>query len=175
MSMRPQSNTAVVRGAVIAAVLLVLGGALFWRIRSDGSESTSSKAPVVESPTGDSVVPSSDVVPTTPPVVTPAAPDPAQIRLVVVNAAKVQGTASRYSTELQSKGFVSLGTNNAKTVSQTSSVLYIGDQLANAQYVATQLAIPAEAVLPADPMPEFTNAIPPETGVIVIIGKDKAK
>jgi hypothetical protein len=178
MSMRPQSNTTVVRGAVIAAVLLVLGGALFWRIRHDGGSATpgtktenpaagSSLAPGESAPPGEST--------SLAPPVTPAPPNPATINVVVANGAKVKGAASRVSSELQAKGFVSLGTTNAKTVSQTSSVLYQGDQIQNATYVAKLLGIPVEAVLPAAPMPEFSTAIGPEVGVIVIIGKDLAQ
>jgi LytR cell envelope-related transcriptional attenuator len=177
MSMRPQSNTTVVRGAVLAAVLLVLGGALFWRIRNDSGSTTAN--PKTEVPVAGSTVVSGEgtsapgVEPTPAPTV--AAPNPATINVMVANAAKVKGAASRVQSDLQAKGFVSLGTTNAKTVQQTSQVLYQGDQVQNATYVATLLGIPAEAVLPATTMPQFTSAIGPEVGVIVIIGKDLAQ
>jgi hypothetical protein len=177
MSMRPQNNNTMVRGAVIVGVLLLLGAGLFWRLRSDDDSGSAGASPQPEQVTDDAGTSTSSDPAVTPAPATLAPPaDPATTPVVVANAAKVKGVAGQAAQTLGTRGYAQVRATNANETLPTSIVYYRGDQyFTAAQTIAGLLNIPVEAVQPAPtPLPTLTDAVGDDVVVLVMIGKDIA-
>jgi len=171
-----------VRPIVLAASCLVLGFVAGWSLRGGEDNPivipearvgtttapetpTTSTTPAASTTTGPSTV--TEVEPPPPPP--PALPEPAQIRLAVLNGSGVTGLAGQTATRAEGLGYTGVTAGNAAPQSGPSVVYYrSGAQLA-ARRVAQDLGYAATQARPLADEALVAEA-PADAQVIVVLG-----
>jgi len=158
---------------VVTVVAVILGFFILKQIRDD-SEGGGTVAPVATSTTSSSVAPAStdpQITTTTELVLVTQG-----TKVQVANASSQNGVAGQLSTALSGEGFDMSDATNAAVKLDLSKVLYdqtIPEAKAVADSVASVMGgIPVE-VAPTPP-PTVDGALPDGTGVLVMLGNDKA-
>lgn len=160
--------------AIVVAIVAVLGGFLIMRSIRD-TDGSSSGTPATTIPTidpGASTTVASAVTTTTAFV-----PTFVGTKVQVANSAKVGGAAKTLSTALAGQSFQMADPVDGTTELDITKVLYNPSDpaaAAVAQTVASVLRI-TEPIEPAvDSLPTSAGTWPDGTGVLVLLGKDKA-
>ncbi len=97
--------------------------------------------------------------------------DPASVHVFVANGSGKSGAAGKVSTVLAGKGYPAPGAGNAPTTA-TTMVYFVAGNEAQAQLVASSLALPATSVA-AMPTPPPVAKLNGAT-VLIVIGTDGA-
>lgn len=163
----------------MVAILAALGVLLLWRAL-DGPADTSAGGggggSGTEQTTTTSVDPSATTAPTVPPSTTVAPVEPATVRVVVANAAGVNGAAGAMTDTLKGLNYVTLDPTTATVRDRaTTAVYYVTPEsaAAAAQVAADIGGDPAAvAAVPAD-VPVQAAAFA-DAMVLVLLGKDLA-
>ncbi len=158
------------RGILLVAVIAALGVLLLWRALDNPPPGDS----VVAGTTTTVAETTTTLVPET--TTTSLAPvDPAGVKVLVANAAGVQGAAGRMTDALKAKNYVTLSPTTAQQKDLAATVVYYVDgNQAAAQQVAADIGAAATAVQ--------LITVPPPAGVdikdavvVVLLGRDLAK
>lgn len=159
------------RGILLVAVIAALGVLLLWRALDNPAPGDT----VVAGATTTVAETTTTLVPPETTTTTPAPVDPAAVKVIVANAAGVQGAAGRMTDSLKAKNYVTLSPTTAQQKDLAKTVVYYVDgNQAAAQQVATDIGAPATAVQ--------LITVPPPAGVdikdavvLVLLGQDLAK
>lgn len=154
-------------GALLVGLAVVLGLVLLLKGFSDdgGTETASSTT----SPEDNlDIEPSVNITDTS--MSTTPLRDPAEIQVVVANAAGVAGAAGRIADVLEGGGYTILDTKNANA--STDTVFYTGELKAEAELLAAVLGLDATAV---DEMPDPPPIDVGDADILVVIGPNLAE
>jgi hypothetical protein len=158
---------------VLAVLAAVIGFFIIKQVRDDNGDS-SSQAPNTTASTNSTIaggsLPTATVGSTAPVNVTTGT------AVIVANASTQNGVAAKLTTALQAQHFTMQKATNAAAKSDTTHVYY-DPAIATAQPVADTLALlmglSASEPMPS-PIPTADGALPADTGVLVLLGNDKA-
>lgn len=163
----------IINALVLALVLLVmalalsfLGGKLLDTVQDDGIIDSVKPEEIDESALVTSTTSTTEVTTTT----TEAAlvHPPAEVKVVVVNSARVRGIATKGSNTLKPVGYQVLSPTNGDTIGE-SVVYYVEGFEGDAIQVATLLGMSEEAIAP---MPDTLSFSPGEAHLAAVIGGD---
>lgn len=160
------------RGILLVAVIAALGVLLLWRALDNpapGDTVVAGTTTTLPAETTTTLVPPETTTTTLAPV------NPATVKVIVANAAGVQGAAGRMTDSLKAKNYVTLSPTTAQQKDLAKTVVYYVDgNQAAAQQVATDIGAPPTAVQ--------LITVPPPAGVdikdavvLVLLGQDLAK
>jgi hypothetical protein len=160
------------RGAVLV-VVAVLVGLLLLRNGLDTSEVvTSTRDDSSADDSGDEAVDDEGTDDTDPTEETVPAKTPAEVSVIVFNASSTNGAGGKYTTALDTAGYMTLEPATAEVKVPTSQVLFTPGFDREAAAVAAAIGAPALAPAPLDP------AAPPgdvgAANVVVVLGADLA-
>lgn len=153
------------RGLLLIAAAVVLGLLLLSRGFDD--DATTSRA---SNDGGEAQPADPDSTETIPPSTIQDALDPAQVPVVVSNAAGISGLAGDVTAQLQALGYITSDPETAPELSDFTAVFFAPDFEPEARAVATALGYPPDQVVQASPDPP-----PAGSGtevVIVVLGAD---
>jgi hypothetical protein len=155
-------------GIVIIVIAVLIGVVLLFRGLSAPDTVTAGDpdAGVTVTTVDRDAPPSTDVAQS----IVPAAPDPADVTVVVANGSGVSGLAARVTATLTNAGYVTLAPTDALADASVSRVYYAANSEAAAQLVAQSLELPASAVVPlTSPSPVAAIGT---AQVVVVLGAD---
>jgi hypothetical protein len=160
-------SPAVIKGAVLIFVALVLGVVLLSKGVDTNTSAAPAGTPTTLSPT---TTPggSSTSAPTT---TSHGSRPPADVTVMVANASGVPGAAAKVSDKLKAKGYVTTEPGNSSKPASTTAVYYVGKDQPEAVAVAQALGVPASAVA-AMPDPAPVTDLRGAT-VVVNLGPDQ--
>jgi hypothetical protein len=153
------------RGALLIGVAVVIGLVLLAQgFKDDSTTATSHPATTVRSGTTVPGATASTVL---------QAHDPAQVKVLVLNASGKSGVAKAASDELKAVNYTLLDAGNAAGAPLDASIVYfVAGFEADAQTIAAKLGLVPSAVqaLPTPPPSSITD--PKDANVIVLVGTD---
>ncbi len=169
-------SPAVIKGAVLIVVGLLLGGFLLSGIE-DGSATVETDGESDRSTDGgeDQTEPTVSVPDDSDGTTSTTAGDtraPEDISVLVANASGIPQAASKVSDELGAAGFVTVEPSNADVTADVTLVYFVGNEEAAATSVAETLGLGEDAVQPMPdppPVPDMKGAT-----VLVLLGPDRA-
>ncbi len=188
---------AAVRGAVVIGIALVIGFLLLQQSVGDDDLLVQSEAASNPSETGTTGGDDGDdtgadtggadtggTTPTTgvsnagslPTATTlPVASRPAnEVKVVVANAARVDGAAGRATEQLRALGYTTLPASNAEEAADTSTLYYAEGYEPEALVMANEIGLDAANVAPApDPVP--ISEPPADANLVLLLGRDLAQ
>ncbi len=188
---------AAVRGAVVIGIALVIGFLLLQQGVGDDDLLVQSEAASNASDTGttggddggdtEADTGGSDTAGTTPttgvsnagslPTATtlPVASRPAnEVKVVVANAARVDGAAGRATEQLRALGYTTLPASNAEEAADTSTLYYAEGYEPEALVMANEIGLDAANVAPVpDPIP--ISEPPADANLVLLLGRDLAQ
>lgn len=180
-----------VRGAVLVAVGVILGGVIFWLGLSDPPATADNARAVSVSTADPTVVPSvtpnateltpAPVATATPPPLAVASPsrslkhDPSEVTVQVANGARVDGLAGKVTSRLGQRNYVMRGATNAIEEAPVSIIYYEEGYDGDAEEIKINvLNVPTVAILPMpDPLPEIGSPEPGGVNILIIAGADE--
>jgi hypothetical protein len=170
MSRRPNAaagTSPAMRGALLIIVAVLLGAGLLANgFRDDQVASTNRSTTPTTKPATGTTQPGA----TSSTVVQPH--DPAQVKVLVLNASGKSGIAKAAADVLKAANYTTLEPANAKGTVTASIVYYVASYDADAQAIAAKLGLPASAAQPLPtPLPP-TVADPKDANVVVLVGTD---
>ena len=186
---------AAVRGAVVIGIALVIGFLLLQQGVGDDDLLVQSEAASNPSETGTGggdggtgetggADPEGTTTPTTavsnagslPTATTvPADVRPAnEVKVVVANAARVDGAAGRATEQLRALGYTTLPASNADEAADTSTLYYAEGYEPEALVMANEIGLDAANVAPMpDPIP--ISEPPADANLVLLLGRDLAQ
>ena len=186
---------AAVRGAVVIGIALVIGFLLLQQGVGDEDllvqSESASNASETGSTGGDDAGTGSDTdgsdtgettattavsnagsVPTA--TTLPAARPANEVKVVVANAARVDGAAGRATEQLRALGYTTLPASNADEAADTSTLFYAEGYEAEALVMANEIGLDAANVAPMpDPIP--ISDPPADANLVLLLGRDLAQ
>jgi hypothetical protein len=97
-----------------------------------------------------------------------------EVKVVVANAARVDGAAGRATEELRALGYTTLPASNGEEAADTSSLLYAEGYQAEALVMANEIGLDAANVVPMpDPIP--ISEPPADANIVLLLGRDLAQ
>jgi hypothetical protein len=158
------------RGILLVAGIAALGVLLLWRALDNPAPGDT-----VVAGTTTTVAETTTLVPPGTTTTTLTTVDPAAVKVIVANAAGVQGAAGRMTDSLKAKNYVTLSPTTAQQKDlATTAVYYVDGNQAAAQQVATDIGAPATAVQ-LIPVPPPAGVDIKDAVVLVLLGQDLAK
>lgn len=158
---------AVVRGAALVAVAVLIGALLLARGLDEGELVSADDGGSEDGgEQTDGTTPGGTAVSTTTTQPPPRAP--ADVRILVANGSGVPGAAGRRTDELATAGYTTLEPANAAPAPATA-IYYAEGFQAEATAVGTALGAAAGAV---QPLPEPPPVDPLDANVVVVLGPD---
>lgn len=187
---------AAVRGAVVIGIALVIGFLLLQQGVGDDDLLVQSEAASTASETGTTggddgddtgaetggadtgettattAVSNAGSLPTA--TTLPTARPANEVKVVVANAARVDGAAGRATEQLRALGFTTLPASNAEEASDTSTLLYAEGYEAEALVMANEIGLdPANVAPMPDPVP--ISDPPADANLVLLLGRDLAQ
>jgi hypothetical protein len=160
------SRSAVLRGALLIGVAVILGAVLLAQSFKDGG------SPVSAGGTTTSTVKRTET--STTPSTAPQLHDPAAVKVLVLNGSGKSGIAKAGADQLKAANYTTLDPANAtsSTPIPTSVVYFTAGYEADAQAIAAKLGLAPSAVqaLPSPPPPSVGD--PKDANIVVLIGAD---
>jgi hypothetical protein len=152
------------RGALLIVAAVLLGAGLQANGFRDANTSAKTGTTPTTKPGSATTTPTSAVV---------QAHDPAQVKVLVLNASGKQGVAGGASEQLKALNYTLLDAGNAKGPALTTSIVYfVPGYDADAQSIAAKLSLPASAAQPLPtPVPEAVGDAR-DANVVIVIGTD---
>lgn len=187
---------AAVRGAVVIGIALVIGFLLLQQgvgdedllVQSEAASNASESGTTGGDDEGDTGTETGEAdtddttVTTDPsnagsiPVATtlPPARPANEVKVVVANAARVDGAAGRATEQLRALGYTTLPASNGEEAADTSSLLYAEGYQAEALVMANEIGLDAANVVPMpDPIP--ISEPPADANIVLLLGRDLAQ
>jgi len=161
-------SPAVIKGAVLIFVALVLGVVLLSKGVDTSTSATATGSPTTVSPTT-----AAGATTTSTPTATTlrSARPPADVTVMVANASGIAGAAAKVSDQLKGKGYVTTDPGNSSKPASTTSVYYVGNDKPEAIEVAQAIGVSESQVAPMPnpaPVADLRGAT-----VVVNLGPDK--
>jgi hypothetical protein len=105
----------------------------------------------------------------------PVASRPAnEVKVVVANAARVDGAAGRATEQLRALGYTTLPASNAEEAADTSTLYYAESYEPEALVMANEIGLDAANVAPMpDPIP--ISEPPADANLVLLLGRDLAQ
>lgn len=180
-----------VRGALLVAIAVALGAAVFWFGLKDPPATADTARAVSVSTEEPTAVPTATTAPTeavaavaataTPPplaVPNPATSikhDPSEVTVQVANGARVDGLAGKITSRLGQRNYVMRGATNAIEEAPVSIIYYEEGYDGDAQEIKINvLNTPTVQILPMpDPLPEVGSPEPGGVNILIVAGADE--
>jgi hypothetical protein len=165
----PGASTAAMKGLILVACAVLLGGALFLASFDDGGPLNTGSGDTSSGATTTTVAGGGTATTTTVAV----AHNPAEVKVLVLNGVdKAKPIAGTAAGALKSANYTTLAPGDAATTVPTSSVYYTPGYEADAHAIASKLGIPDSAVAPLPtPLPASVTD-PKDANVVVVVGPD---
>jgi uroporphyrinogen-III synthase len=164
------------RGILVVAILAAIGVLLLWQALDGPSGTTAAPPGETTSTTADPAGTTSVVETTTTTAAAPVPLDPAGVKVVVANAAGINGAAGAMTDILKGRNYTTLDPTTATVKNQAVTAVYFTnpDSASAAAQVAADIGAEATlvALVPAD-VPVQASAFA-EAMVLVVLGQDLA-
>lgn len=143
-SFQRSAGNAAVRGALLIAVAVVLGLLLLSATDDNDpfSGDTASRERAATTTTSTTTPGADD------PAALPDPRPPAEVKVLVANGSGVNGAASRWSEQLQARGYNVLSATDTREPATAPAIFYAEGFQAEANVLAGELGLPSSAVQP---------------------------